>query len=62
MTGVRMPPEERQAIEAWGAEQSPKVTFSKALRHLAQRGLAAANVDAQAQANRTAAPKRRKEK
>jgi hypothetical protein len=41
MTGVRMPPEERQAIEAWGAEQSPKLRFSKALRYLAKLGLAA---------------------
>jgi hypothetical protein len=41
MTGVRMPPEERQAIEAWGAEQSPVLNFSKAVRRLAQLGLAA---------------------
>jgi hypothetical protein len=39
MTGVRMPSGERQAIEAWGAEQSPPLTFSKAFRQLAQIGL-----------------------
>jgi hypothetical protein len=48
MVGVRMPPEERQAIEGWAAEQTPKLTFSKALRYLAQRGLEAVRVDARA--------------
>jgi len=37
---LRLPPDERQAIEAWGAEQSPPLTFSKALRQLAQIALA----------------------
>jgi hypothetical protein len=46
MVGVRMPPIERQAIETWAAMQSPKLTFSKALRHLAQRGLEAVHADA----------------
>jgi hypothetical protein len=42
MSGVRMPSDERQAIEAWAAEQSPPLTFSSALRQLAQLGLATA--------------------
>jgi len=46
MVGLRMPPTERRAIESWGAKQSPKLTFSKALRYLAQRGLDAAQADA----------------
>jgi hypothetical protein len=41
MSGVRMPLEEKRAIEAWGAKQSPPLTFSGALRYLAQRGLEA---------------------
>jgi hypothetical protein len=49
-----MPPEERQSIEDWAAEQSPKPTLSKAVRYLAQRGLAAVRVET----NRAAAPKR----
>jgi hypothetical protein len=49
IVGVRMPPEERQSIEDWAAEQSPKPTLSKAVRYLAQRGLSAA---------RAAVPKR----
>jgi hypothetical protein len=57
-----MPAEERQSIEDWAGEQSPKPTLSKAIRYLAQRGLAAVRVDAEFAANRAAAPKRRKEK
>jgi hypothetical protein len=38
---VRIPPEERQAIKAWAAEHTPKMTFSKALRYLAKLGLTA---------------------
>jgi hypothetical protein len=41
-----MPLEEKRAIEAWGAKQSPKLAFSKALRYLAQRGLEAVQVGA----------------
>ena len=33
MSGVRMPLEEKRAIEAWGRKQSPSLTFSGALRH-----------------------------
>jgi hypothetical protein len=40
MVGLRMPPSERQAIEAWGAKHSPPLSFSKAFRQLAQNGLA----------------------
>ena len=60
MSGVRMPIEERRAIEAWGARQSPKLTFSKALRYLAQRGLAVADIEAQVESNRAGGAKRSK--
>jgi hypothetical protein len=48
-----MPPAERQAVEAWAAKQSDKLTFSKAVRHLVKRGLAAESAD-------TAKPRRTK--
>jgi hypothetical protein len=35
-----MPPEERQAVEAWVAKQENKLSLSKAIRHLVERGLA----------------------
>jgi len=38
MIGIRMPPEERQAIEVCATAQSPKLTFSKALRRLRRSG------------------------
>jgi hypothetical protein len=37
-----MPSAERQAIEEWAGKQSPPLTFSKAVRELAQRGLTVA--------------------
>jgi len=36
-----MPPQERQAVEAWAANQSDKRSLSKAARELIQFGLAA---------------------
>ena len=42
---LRIPSEERLAIEAWAAGQSPALTFSKALRYLAQRGLEAVHAE-----------------
>jgi len=36
-----MPPEERQAVEAWAAKQPDKLSLSKAIRRLVERGLAA---------------------
>jgi len=36
-----MPPEERQAVEAWAANRSDKLSLSKAARELIQLGLAA---------------------
>jgi len=44
MIALRMPPEERAAIEAWAAQQPDKLTLSKALRRLVGMGLAAAAV------------------
>ena len=40
LIALRMPPEERQAIEDWAAEQPDNPSLSLALRRLAQRGLA----------------------
>jgi len=34
-----MPPQERRAIEAWAAKQPEKLSLSKAIRELCQRGL-----------------------
>jgi len=48
-----------EAIEDWAVEQSPKLTLSKAVRYLAQRGLAAARLDNQVAANRAAGTKRK---
>jgi hypothetical protein len=42
MVGVRMPIEVREEIEAWGAEQSPALKLSEAIRRLVDIGLAAA--------------------
>jgi hypothetical protein len=39
LIALRMPPEERQAVEAWAANQSDKLS-SKAIRELIQLGLA----------------------
>jgi hypothetical protein len=41
LIALRMPPEERQAVEAWAAKQADKLTLSKAIRALIERGLAA---------------------
>jgi hypothetical protein len=41
LIALRMPPEERQAVEAWAAKQPDKLTLSKAIRALIERGLAA---------------------
>jgi hypothetical protein len=35
-----MPAEERRAVEAWAANQSDKLSLSKAIRRLIQLGLA----------------------
>ena len=40
LIALRMPPEERQAVEAWAANQSDKLSLSKAIRELIQLGLA----------------------
>jgi hypothetical protein len=42
IVGVRMPPDERQAVEAWAAEQPDNPSLSKAIRHLVKLGLATA--------------------
>src|SRR6266852_4589595 len=41
LIALRMPPEERQAVEAWAAKQPDKLSLSKAIRRLVERGLAA---------------------
>jgi hypothetical protein len=53
IVGVRMPPEERQAVEAWAADQPDKLSLSKAIRRLVVQALAA---------KRVAPPKRRNTK
>jgi hypothetical protein len=40
IVGVRMPPEERKAVEAWAKRQDDEPTLSVAIRRLVQRGLA----------------------
>jgi hypothetical protein len=40
MVGLRMPLEERKAVEAWGAMQDPPLKFSMAARRLLQLALA----------------------
>jgi hypothetical protein len=42
LIALRMPPEERQAVEAWAAEQPDKLSLSKAIRRLVSQALAAA--------------------
>jgi hypothetical protein len=44
IVGVRMPPEERQAVEAWAADQPDKLSLSKAIRRLVVQALAAKRV------------------
>jgi hypothetical protein len=39
--GLRMPLEERRAVEACGAKQPDKLSLSRAIRRLVQLGLAA---------------------
>jgi hypothetical protein len=41
IVGVRMPPEERRAVEAWAAKQEDRPSLSKAIRHLVALALAA---------------------
>ncbi len=41
LIALRMPPEEKQEVEAWVAKQPDKLTLSKAIRYLVQLGLAA---------------------
>jgi hypothetical protein len=38
---LRMPIEERRAVEAWAAQQPDKLTLSKAIRRLIELGLTA---------------------
>jgi hypothetical protein len=40
LIALRMPSEERQAVEAWVAKQENKLSLSKAIRHLVQVALA----------------------
>ena len=40
MVGLRMPLEEREAVEVWGAKQNPPLKFSKAVRELVRQSLA----------------------
>jgi hypothetical protein len=42
MIGLRMPPESRQAVEAWAQDQDDKPSFLEAIRRLVERALAAA--------------------
>jgi hypothetical protein len=58
LVGVRMPPEERKAVEAWIAEQTDELSLSKAIRRLIQVGLAseAAGKPAPAPAEPVSAP------
>jgi hypothetical protein len=39
MVGVRMPLEQRRAIEQWAAKQDGKPTLSEAIRRLVELGL-----------------------
>jgi hypothetical protein len=41
LIALRMPPEERQAVETWNAKQPDKLSLSKAVRALVKHGLAA---------------------
>jgi Arc/MetJ-type ribon-helix-helix transcriptional regulator len=40
LVGVRMPPESREEIEAWAAEQDDKPSLSEAIRRLIEEALA----------------------
>jgi hypothetical protein len=62
MVGLRMPPEERREIEAWGAEQSPPLKFSKAVRQLIRYGLDAVQKAAARRAKRESVPPKRPRK
>jgi hypothetical protein len=57
-----MPPDERQEIEAWGAEQSPPLTFSEAVRRLIRHGLDAVQKAAASRAKRESTPVKRPRK
>ena len=60
--GVRMPPEERKAVEAWASKQPEKLSLSKAIRSLVQLGLdaSASGKPVSAAAEPTHAPNPRK--
>jgi hypothetical protein len=62
MVGLRMPPDERQTIEAWGAEQLPPLTFSEAVRRLIKHGLEAVQKATARRAKRESAPVKRPRK
>lgn len=40
LIALRMPVEERQAVEGWAAKQPDKLSLSKAIRRLIERALA----------------------
>jgi hypothetical protein len=50
------------ALDRWRGQQADVPGRSEAIRRLCERGLAADRVDAQVEANRAAAPKRRNTK
>jgi hypothetical protein len=57
-----MPPESRQAVEAWAQDQDDKPSFSEAIRRLVEQALAAApkrgagKIDAPCRAGSRASP------
>ena len=58
LIALRMPPDERKAIEGWAARQSPRLTLSKAVRQLAMTGLAGVLLANEKAAKRKPAPKK----
>ena len=59
MFSVRLPEETRLALDRWCAAQGDRPGRSEAIRRLVEQALA---LNRQVEANRAAAPKRRKEK
>jgi hypothetical protein len=55
--GARWQPPVLAAIDAWRIAQEDQPERGEAIRRLVERGLAAAQIDAQVEANRAAAPK-----
>jgi hypothetical protein len=51
---LRMPGRLRSMVEKWAAAQDDKLSTSKAICRLIERGLTAANIDALVEANRAA--------